>query len=125
MFIVESSDLDPVEDIGLFSWSLFTVIHENVPNLKWEFVNGLCGSFNLSAFGWVFMESWFLVGCFGVERTNPLSDVYLGDGPCIKKHFANLIQLLETDKDPSFGQWFGSFYLESLKVSYIVTFGSV
>jgi hypothetical protein len=71
------------------------------------------------------MESWFLVGHFVVETTNLLSDVNLVDGPCIEKHFGNLIQLFETDKDPSFRQKFGSFYLESLKISSIVSFGSV
>jgi hypothetical protein len=71
------------------------------------------------------MQSGFLVARFSIETTNPLGDVNLVDGPCIKKHFGNLIQLFETDKNPSFRQQFGSHYLESLKVSYIVSFGSV
>jgi hypothetical protein len=54
---------------------------------------------------------------------NPLHDVNLVDGPCIKKHFGKLVQLFETD--PSFGQQFCSLYLESLEVSYIVSFEGV
>jgi hypothetical protein len=69
------------------------------------------------------MNSWFLVARFGIKTMNPLHDVNLVDGPCIKRHFGNLVQLFETD--PSFGQQFCSLYLESLEVSYIVSFEGV
>ena len=57
MFVVHSGDLDPVEDIGFFSWSLLAVIHETVPNLKWALIKSLCRGFNLPSFGPVWMES--------------------------------------------------------------------
>jgi hypothetical protein len=41
MFIVDSSDLDPVEDIGLFTFLVMAVTHETVPDFKGAFVNTL------------------------------------------------------------------------------------
>jgi hypothetical protein len=57
---------------------------------------------------------------------NALGHVNLVDGPSIKKHFGNLVDLFKTDKYPTFGQQFCSLvYLESLQVSYIVSFWCV
>jgi hypothetical protein len=71
------------------------------------------------------MQSGFLVARFGIETTELLGGVNFVDGPSIKKHFGYLIDLFETDKDPSFRQQFGSHYLESLQVFYIVSFRGV
>jgi hypothetical protein len=125
MFQVNSSDLDTVEYIGIFAFLLFAVVHETVPNLEGAFVKFLGQGFHLPPFGRVFMKSRFFVARPTIETTNPLCDVNLVDGPCIKKHFGNLVDLFETYKDPSYGKQFCGLYLESLKVSYIVSFGGV
>jgi hypothetical protein len=87
MFIVHYRDLDPVEDVGIFTLLVLEAVDETVPNFKGAFVDILGRSFHLPAFGGIFMKSRFLVGGFGVETTKPLGDMNLVDGPCIKKRF--------------------------------------
>ena len=104
MFIVHTRDLDPVEDIGLFLGRVLGVIYRTVPYFEGTLIKKLDGGVNLPTFDRVVMNSAFFVERWRVETTYPLGCMNLVDGPCIKKHFGNLVQLFETDKDPSFGQ---------------------